>query len=339
MKIFKYLVALVAVFFSLNTSVAQSVSPGFQAVGIYNGFGHCILPESFTFKGDVDLGGQFALLRTVEVDYFGTWNNYQELSWLSSPITTSGIDQFVVPLGTTLSSWVRVHYRYLQDPDGMGPLNAGDDAILPIEIGPIQAKPETEIEITDMDIFGPYLYVDVYTNRYVEPLPGGNPFDAHLVLEVRNQSIGGAVVWYDSSWVNPAGTPFMTKSYTIYLLAPGEICVTARMRYSHDGPGYSDFTGELVGATTGNNCEWYISTTVSDVATEVCYIKNVYGEMTIVGAPSTASAFVYSVEGKEVGSFSASEAYQTTDLTPGVYIIRVQGDAGVLAIKKVYIGE
>lgn len=256
MKTFTHLVVLATICLSAISAQAQSISPGNpQTLNYYGGYGHRIYVQSFTFKANVNLGGQFALLRTVQIDEFGNWNNYLDLDALTAPIYTSGIDEFTVPLPSQNSWHLRVHYRYLADPDGNGPINIGDDAVPLTVIGPIQPKTDPNTHITAMDIYGSsgqYVDIEVMTGVYTEVEQGGENFDTHLILEVRNMSLGtpgvGVVVWYDSSWVNPiAMNGQHIEPYFIYLLTGGEICATARLRYSHDGPGNSaDFVGRLV---------------------------------------------------------------------------------------------
>lgn len=297
--------------------VAQSVSPGYPlTTDIHGGYGHTIFVESFTFKANVDLGGQFALYRTVEIDQFGSWSDYEQVDSLGQTISSDGIDEFTVRSADIY--FLRVHYRYLQNGDGY---SIGDDAVTPIEVGPIQVKLPLGLAVTYMEVNGAYLDVQVETRRHVVP---ATPFDAELVLEVRNMDFGN-VIWYDSTAINPVGSPFMTRSYQIYLFQPAPLCVTARVRYSHDGPGYSDFTGVLVGTTAGNNCvNWDFNTGGAEEEKQEIVISLIQNEIVVSGAPVGSSVSVCDLTGRQIMSTALfTSRIGTESWTSGVYLVTV----------------
>lgn len=335
MKTFRTLIAIAAVFF-FNCARAQSISPGFQS-SYFGGYAHLIDGESITLDVDVDLDGQFGLLRTVETKEFGSWNDFTEIGWLSQPIYVSGDDEFTVPISAQAVSWaVRVHYRYLQDPDGSGPLNIGDDAVVPLTLDPIQPKPDPDPEVVGMVINGPYLSVDVSSYRHVS----STDFAAELVLEVRNTDIG-AVVWYDSTAINPAGSVSFVRSYYIYLLYPGQVCVTARLRYSHNGPGYHDFQGVLVGETDGNNCLPFngIPTGISDEqgseATVSVYPNPATSQVTISGFAPDEPLIVFDPTGRTIRRVApGTTTMDVSGLAAGTYVLRSEQTARFVRFDK-----
>jgi hypothetical protein len=340
MNISKLVIVLAAILLGVSAH-AQSVSTVFQS-DIYNGWAHRIYPNSLTCQFDVDRGGQASLRRTVDIDQFGVWTDASEVNSLNHVINVNGVDSFEVCFPNMNSWYARVHYRYTVDPDGNGPLHNNDDAVPVVEIGPIHPKPAPNPMITEMQIDHDlhYLNLTFETGRYVEI---GTPYDAEYVLEVVNTDLN-TVAYYDSVSINPAGSPTMYKEYhdEIYLTDPGWYCVRVRIRFSHDGPGYSDFTGILVAQTNGNNCEYFegISTSVSQQPdTKPCQLRvwpnPATDQMTVEGFDPSQSFEIVNVDGQVVQVVPASSTVNVSELASGGYLMRQAHDGRACRFVKV----
>lgn len=337
MKIFKYLVALVAVaLFSLNTSVAQSVSPGFSDLLIFDGTAHVIRPNSITYNISVDdLGNESALLRRVS--YRPNQNSpWQEMLDLFAYVNL-GIDSFDVHVPGGGTWGVKVDYLLESDPN----------VVVETFESLFQAKASPD-PVIDGQPFGFLNGGGIFTygfetGRYINST--SPRYDAHHAFNLRSVDLGGIIVRSDTVLVNPAGSGWINsdRSVAMYNYPAGYYCVDLTVLYSHDGPGFQDFAFVTVGQSEiGLNCFYWegISTSVVDTvsADETITISILNGQVVVEGAPSDATTEIYDTVGQEVGSFSASEAYQTR-LTPGVYIVHVRDSRQTLIVQKVYIGE
>ena len=150
----------------------------------------------------------------------------------------------------------------------------------------------------------------------------------------------GNVVWYDSTSINPVGSPIMTRPYQIYLFEPAPLCVTARVRYSHDGPGYSDFTGVLVGTTAGNNCvNWDFNTGEAEKEETDISVTLIQNEIVVYGASTESFVSVFDLTGRQVVHESAPNVkINTYGWTSGVYMVNVvDKTAGTMTTKRLVV--
>lgn len=273
-------------------------------------FGHHIFPMSFTVMANIDMGNEVSLYRTIDIQVNLPLQPWNELSEINQLITSSGSDHFTVPLPLG-GGWgwnLKLHYRYTSDPDGSGPLNAGDDAVPPKIISSLQSV-NLETIISSMEIYGPYLDVEVTTNRY----DGGVEYYAVLVLEVLNTTTG-VMTHYIQTDVNPAGTWQFTKTYNdLYLFEPGVYCVTARYIYSHLWAGLSDFENDEIDATSGENCLPY-----NMDFTGVETISFASGWITVHEVVKTV---VTDLSGREVASYQGNTRFDTTEWPDGIYVV------------------
>lgn len=276
-------------------------------------FGHYIFPMSFTVMANIDMGDEVSLYRTIDIQVDQFLQPWNELSEMNQLINSSGSDHFTVPLPSGGGWNLKLHYRYTSDPDGSGPLNAGDDAVPPKIISSLQAV-NLETTISLMEIYEPYLDVGVTTNRY----DGGVEYYAVLVLEVLNTTTG-VMTHYIETDVNPAGTWQFTKMYNdLYLFDPGVYCVTARYVYSHLWAGLSDFEDVEIDATSGENCLPY-NTDFTGVET----ISFASGWITVREVVKTV---VTDLSGREVASYQGNMRFDTTKWPDGIYVVTTTTD-------------
>lgn len=328
MNFIKTLMVLVAAFFLNLTVNAQTFSPGFNDVTIQDGYGHVIRPLSNTHKVSVDdLGGEPGLIRTVErrtVQMFDPWVEDTTLF----AIVGLGVDSFDVHFPHNNLWWeTRVRYRLMSDPNVI--------VFEKITTG-IQAKPEPNPTITSLSRSGGLLTVGYTCARYSINSPA---YNAYLVFNIR---MGGLLVYADTVWINPAGTGIFggTRTFALYPLASGNLCVDLTVLYSHDGPGFSDFQWVEVGQSPqGLNCSFWpgLSTGVDEqdgsAAVEVQYA---FDQIKVVGAPTSAVVRVHTATGQIVHTARASEAVSTTSWVPGIYLVQV---AGLVETKRIFIGS
>lgn len=296
---------------------------------IYDQWGHAIYERSFTFKGDVDLAGLPCLRRTVEDKPDAIGNQYAEDVSLNQ-LVIAGVDEFTNYFSTASNEWnQRMHYRYEIDPDGMGGVNTGDDAVIPIIIDNIAIMPETELEVVGMYIdYSTYtLYVDVYTYRY----DAGGQYIGYLALEVENSN--GVIFYTDFTPFSTGGSAYLTHDYAIYLgpqQPAGDICVNASIWYSHDGPGYSDFSNEFIDETGWANCEDYsgLITDTGEAPPARPYLVTLGDDGVFRTESGSETIEIFNILGQSVVKGQAGQEFSTGGWATGLYVVRVVSPTG-----------
>ncbi len=334
MKSFQPFLAIctIAVCAAVNAQTVTTVNVS----NLYGGYGHVRDSLSFTIRMNVtDLGNQTCLVRSVDVDPFGTWTDpIQDVALSTVPL---GIHEFNVPLTSGAVSYeLTLHYRYISDPDGPGGANAGDDIPgYPKIISDVQPKANPNIHFEEFWIIGNYLHIELETGRYVDPQPGGTEFYADILFDLLDDN--GFVAWNDLSNVNPAGYPTLTKTYDIWLglLPPGLYCPRARLLYSHDGPGNSyDFIDHVVDETDPVCDDWVgISTDTSELTAEgmgdiSLYPNPTSDQIKLGNLEINKNLEVCDARGRMIRTLlpsAASIAHDVSDLAAGIYMVKQGG--------------
>lgn len=332
MKILKLLIAYVAILFTVNTVNAQSVTPVNQDP-IYGGWMHSIMPQSGTFKGNVNLGGLPGVVRTVEVKPSTMPGDaWVPLNGLLAYIATSGVDQFLVSVAGLQGnySWFDARITYTSGPNGWTQV---------IIVNSVRTRSVPQLYIEELNCIGYTLWVDTWVTRY-----NATDYNYQARMDLEYESSPGVWTVHTSHSISPAGAQVDGESIPVFLPGPPPmpsplLCFRLRLWFRHwHQAGYSDFGWTLIAETSGNNCyEWAgISTGGVDdsgglAPCELRMFPNPATDLvTVEGFQQRLPITVYSVDGQLIRPVSTSPSgdnvvVDVSDLSAGGYLLQQEG--------------
>jgi hypothetical protein len=222
MKFLKTLVVFVTILCA-NLAHSQSVTPAFQDP-VYGGWMHSIMPQSGTFRGNVDLGPLSSMVRSISIRH----QSAPADQWIVVGVTTvtsSGIDQFNVPFPSGGNGYFDVMIIY----SGVGGWTQT------IMINGVRSRQVPQLQIGDNNngfyCIGYILYVPVLAANYAS---GEQNYDSKVVLEY--ESAPGVWTYYDEYEQNGAIGTLDSETFQVYLPGPPTLpspllCFRTRTRF------------------------------------------------------------------------------------------------------------
>lgn len=323
-------------FLNLTMVDAQTFSPGFQS-NLNNGWAHTTYVNTLTYAVDVNLGSQDSILRTVEARNFQSPFNWD---FLGFDYVHGGnqVKNFLHPSYGGINADFHFRYFYTSDPDGSGPLQAGDEIYSHI-LFDVQLNQDPSLGLANMCICSPPFMLTFTADRLAY---GYSNEYQYRVRMTATHSDGSTYV--DEDW-----TGIGSHLYQINLIQvfpqPGDICVVLELLQSHNYNGQQDFTDYVVATTaTETHCLYWqgLSTGVDEQDGSAASVEVQYAldQIKVMGVSANAVLRVHTATGQVVHTARASETVSTTGWTSGIYLIQVVDEAtGLVETKRIFIGS